>query len=91
MIQLFNKQTNRLLGEISEGELVFLIDHLEEDGIHDRDHSIDASTVEFLARQGGSPKLIAMLRRGLGASDCIDIRWDSPGLDSPDLDTLDLN
>jgi hypothetical protein len=47
--------------------------------------------VDFLARQGGSPKLIAMLRRGLGASDCIDIRWDSPGMDSSDEDTLDLN
>jgi hypothetical protein len=91
MIQLFDKQTNRVLGEISEGELVFLIDQLEEEGIHDRDYFIDAAVVNFLARQGGSPKLIAMLRSGLGASAGIDIRWDSPGMDSPDLDTLDLN
>lgn len=91
MIQLFNKETNGLLGEISEGELVFLIDQLEEEGIHDRDYYIDASTVDFLVRQGGSPKLIALLRRALGASDGIDIRWDSPNLDSPDLDSLDLN
>jgi processive 1,2-diacylglycerol beta-glucosyltransferase len=86
MIQLFDKQTDRVLGEISEGELVFLIDQLEEEGMHDRDYYIDASTVDFLARQGGSASLIAMLRRGLGASDGIDIRWDSPDLDAPDLD-----
>lgn len=81
MIQLFDKQSDRLLGEISEGELVFLIDQLEEEGMHDRDYYIDASTVDFLARQGASASLVALLRRGLGASDGIDIRWDSPDLD----------
>ncbi len=86
MIQLFDKQTDRVLGEISEGELVFLIDQLEEEGMHDRDYYIDAATVDFLARQGASASLVAMLRRGLGASDGIDIRWDSPDMDTPDLD-----
>jgi processive 1,2-diacylglycerol beta-glucosyltransferase len=90
MIQLFDKQTDRKLGEISEGELVFLIDQLEEEGMHDRDYYIDAATVDFLARQGGSTSLITMLRRALGASDGIDIRWDSPDMDAPDLDSADL-
>ncbi len=88
MIRLLDKQSDRVLGEISEGELVFLIDQLEEEGMHDRDYYIDTATMDFLARQGASTNLLALLRRGLGASDGIDIRWDSTDMDSPDVDSI---
>lgn len=90
MITLLDKQSGRVLGEISERELEFLIDFLEEEGPHDRDYYIDAATVGFLEKNGASTSLLAILRRALGVSDGIDIRWDSTDADSPDVDSTDL-
>ena len=90
MIRLLDKQDDRLLGEISERELEFLIDFLEEEGVHDRDYYIDMATVDFLEKNGASASLLAILRRGLGASDGIDVRWDSTDEDGPDLDLINL-
>ena len=84
MIRLMDKQDDRVLGEISERELEFLIDMLEEEGIHDRDYYIDASTLDFLASNGASANLLGLLRRGLGASDGFDVRWDDDS--GPELD-----
>jgi hypothetical protein len=76
MTRLVNKTNGRELGEISERELEFLIDMLEEEGRHDRDYYIDAPTVDFLARQGASTNLITLLRRGLGAYEGFDVQWE---------------
>jgi hypothetical protein len=91
MIMLLDKQSDRVLGEISERELEFLIDFLEEEGPHDRDYYIDAATVGFLEKNGASTSLLAILRRALGASDGIDVRWDSTDADSLDVDSTDLS
>ncbi len=76
MITLFNKQTNQAIGEISEGELQFLIDELEEETRHDRDYYLDASTVDYLVTRSANAHLIAMLRGALGNAEGIDIRWE---------------
>ncbi len=76
MITLFDKQTDRNIGEISEGELQFLIDELEEEDRHDRDYYIDATTIDYLVTRKANAHLIALLRSAVGDSDGIDIRWD---------------
>ena len=87
MTRLVNKQNGRELGEISERELEFLIDMLEEEGRHDRDYYIDAATLDFLEKNGGSVNLIALLRRGMGAYEGFDVQWKDD--DSDDEDELD--
>ena len=79
MIKIFNKQTNEALGRISETDLQFLVDHLEEESIHDTDYYIRRETLEQFPHQGASPKLIELLRGGLRDGDAIEIRWERDG------------
>lgn len=87
MITLFDKQSDRRLGEISEGELQFLIDELEEENLHDRDYYIDAPTLDYFATRKATPHLLALLREALGLSEGLEIRWqDDTAGDSDDAD-----
>jgi processive 1,2-diacylglycerol beta-glucosyltransferase len=76
MIGLYDKQADRKIGDISEGELQFLIDQLEEEDRHDQDYYIDAATIDYLVTRNGNPHLIALLRGALGGSEGVDIRWE---------------
>lgn len=76
MITLYDKQTDRVIGEISEGELQFLIDELEEEDRHDRDYYIDAATLDYLVTRKANAHLIALLRGAIGDAEGVDIRWD---------------
>ena len=76
MIKVFNKETNEFLGRISEGDIQFLADHLEEESVHDTDYYIRKETLEQFSQQGASPKLMEVLRGGLRSGDAIEIRWE---------------
>lgn len=75
MIQLHDKDSDRLLAEISEAQLQFLIDHLEEESARDRDYYLDEATLAMLAEAGGDAALIETLRRALGGRPGMEIRW----------------
>ncbi|HEY2346971.1 MAG TPA: hypothetical protein VGH80_14020 [Xanthomonadaceae bacterium] len=76
MIALYDKQTDHRIGDISEGELQFLIDELEEESRHDQDYYVDAATIDFFVSRKATPHLVGLLRDALGTQDGIDIRWD---------------
>jgi hypothetical protein len=76
MITLFDKQTDRRIGEISDGELQFLIDELEEEDSHDKDYYIDAATIDFFVTRHATPHLVTLLREALGLEEGMEIRWD---------------
>ena len=76
MIKVFNKQTNEFLGRISEGDIQFLADHLEEESIHDKDYYLIRETVEGFAQKGASPRLMGVLQGGLRNGNAIEIRWE---------------
>ena len=48
MIDLYNAETNQLLGSITEADLQVLIDALEEESSEDQDYYIDKATIEFM-------------------------------------------
>ncbi len=48
MIKLKDKETGEMLGSISDDELQFLIDHLEEEFDEDTDYYLNRVTVEML-------------------------------------------
>ena len=75
MIDLYNANTNQLIGNITEADLKVLVDALEEEGINDQDYFIDAATIDVIADGKATEHLIGLLRTALGTTDGIDIRW----------------
>jgi processive 1,2-diacylglycerol beta-glucosyltransferase len=76
MINLFEKGTNTPLGSISEDQLQFLMDQLEEESLEDQDYAITSMLVDAFESEGGAdPELVSILRTALGGRDEIDIVW----------------
>jgi len=75
MIDLYNASTNELLGQITEADLKVLVDALEEEGVNDQDYYIDAATIDVIADGKATEHLVGLLRKAVGASDGVDIRW----------------
>ena len=75
MVDLFNVETNQLLGTVDEADLQALADALEEESSDDQDYFINADTVDMLAGQA-SPQLIELLRAAVGSSEGVEIRWE---------------
>jgi hypothetical protein len=77
LIRLYDAASNAPIGTITEAQLQFLIDQLEEESRRDRDYYINVPTLEMFEEKGGDPELIALLRRALGDRQDMDIRWES--------------
>ncbi|MFQ5349500.1 MAG: galactosyldiacylglycerol synthase, partial [Thermoanaerobaculia bacterium] len=67
------------IGNISEGDLEFLIDNLVEETSDDRDYYLRPETVAMLDERGGSDALITLLRTALGDREGVEIRWQRGG------------
>lgn len=74
-IDIFNNDTNELIGSITEADLKVLVDHLEEESMEDRDYYIDQPTIDVIADGQASDHLVTLLRKALGNADGVEIRW----------------
>jgi hypothetical protein len=75
MIDLYNNDTNELIGSITDADLKVLADHLEEESLEDRDYYIDRATIDLIADGAATEHLLGLLRKAVGTSDGIEIRW----------------
>jgi hypothetical protein len=75
MIQLRNKDTAAPIGEITEEQLDFLVDMLEEEDSEDQDYWIDEMTLQYFQENGADLALIKLLQDALGESEGIEIEW----------------
>ena len=75
MINLHDKNTQELIGEINEKQLQFLIDELVEEDSTDQDYYINRDQLDQFEEKGGDKALIQMLRDALGAREDMDIIW----------------
>ncbi len=75
MVELHDAERGTRLGTITEQQLKFLADALEEESRSDNDYYISADTIEMLETDGADADLIGLLRRALGGREGIDIRW----------------
>jgi hypothetical protein len=75
MIDLYNDTTGELLGPITEPDLKVLTDALEEESTEDHDYFIDAATIDLIADGRATEHLVGLLRKALGDSEGVDIRW----------------
>ena len=78
-ITLYDNDTGAALGDISESDLQFLIDNLEEEPSDDRDYFLRPETVAMLAERGGSAPLLMLLRTALGDREGVEVRWQRSG------------
>ena len=75
MIQLHEKETGVFVGTITEAQLQFLIDQLEEESADDTDYYIDHATLDLFKEVGAEADLLALLRQSLGTHDGMEIAW----------------
>ncbi len=76
VIDLYNAETNALLGEITQQDLKVLVDALEEESSEDQDYYITPETIDVIGENGrATDHLLNLLRKALGTSDGVEIRW----------------
>jgi len=78
MIKVYNTKENELIGTLSESQLQFLIDNMEEESMEDQDYAITPMTLAYFQELGVDPALLEMLRRALGNQEELMIRWERP-------------
>ena len=75
MIELREVERDTNLGTITEEQLKFLVDALEEESTEDTDYYISGDTIDMLEEDGADAQLVGLLRRALDGRDGMDIRW----------------
>lgn len=75
MIDLYVKGTNELLGSITETELQYLEDSLEETSDEDRDYYVDQATIDLLADGRATDHLVHLLKKAVGSGEGVEIEW----------------
>lgn len=76
MIKLYDSVSGAIIGVITEAQLAFLRQDLEEESAEDQDYYINQATVDWFESQNADAVLVAMLRRALGDREDMDIRWE---------------
>lgn len=65
-----------ILGTITENQLDFLMENLEEEVDEDEEYLLMQDTIDFLKEQGADADLLAMLEKALaGTRDGVDILY----------------
>lgn len=75
MIDIYNNETDELVGTITEADLKVLVDRLEEETEDDQDYYIDAATIDVIGDGQATEHLLGVLRKALGTADSVEIRW----------------
>jgi len=76
MVKLYDKTTGKYLGRISDDELQFLIDNLEEESLTDVDYYINRATYNLLKEEGMSENLARLIGQAMGKKNEIEIRYE---------------
>lgn len=75
MVQLHDKDTGTWIGTITEDNLQYLIDQLEEESREDKDYYINETTLDIFEERGADKALITLLRGALNGRTEMEIRW----------------
>ena len=75
-IHLYKKETNALIGAITEADLKVLADALEEESTTDNDYFVDQATIDVIGDGRASDHLLSLLREAVGSGDGLEIRWE---------------
>jgi hypothetical protein len=76
MPRLIRLDTGNDIGTVTDAQLAFLVEQLEEEHEEDQDYYIDRDTLELLSDNGADPELLAMLEKAIGQDDSMNIAWE---------------
>ena len=76
MYRLIDIEHGDEIGIITEDQLQFLIDNLEEEGFEDQDYYIDPESLSFFAENGCDEELLTMLVDAIEGRVNIDVRYE---------------
>jgi hypothetical protein len=76
MITLRDGETGQPIGTISDEQLRFLQDQLEEESPTDQDYWIDAPTLDALRAAGADEALVALLESALAGREGVEVKWE---------------
>ena len=76
MVKLFDKETGHKVAEITESQLQFLTENLEEESSVDDDYYFDEYTIDMLKEKGADEKLIAVLEKAIRNKGEAELRWE---------------
>ena len=76
VIKLFDVASGAQIGTLTEAQLQFLIDQLEEESDDDRDYYINAATLDVFEEAGADHSMLDLLRKALGNRSEMDLRWE---------------
>ncbi len=76
MIVLKNKETGKFIASLTEDQLQYLIDELEEEHSEDKDYWFNRAQVDLFKDKGADPSLIAILESALGDNDEVEVEWE---------------
>jgi hypothetical protein len=74
-VELFDAQSGRSIGSVTDEQFQALVDALEEESPTDRDYYIGVDTVDMLEQDGADPAVVSLLRTALGGREGTEIRW----------------
>ncbi len=75
MVTLKNKDTGASIGEISESQLQFLIDQLEEESLSDQNYWLNRAMLDIFRENGADAELMSLLENAMGSGDEVEIEW----------------
>lgn len=75
MIQLFDKETNALIGKIDEQQLAFLVSNLEEEDVDDVEYYLNEAMLDLLVEDGADAELVALFRKIIDETGEVEFRW----------------
>ena len=76
-MKLYDSRSGALVGEVTEDDVQFLIDQLEEEHADDVAYYVSADTLEFLRSRNARPELLEVLTRAIAAQGDAELRWSS--------------
>ena len=75
MVILKNKLNNQWIGSISDEQLQFIVDELEEESDDDQDYWLNLTMIEIMQEKGADKSLIDLLISALGNQEELEIIW----------------
>lgn len=77
MPRLIRIDTGDEIGKVTDAQVKFLVEQLEEENDDDTEYFIDRETLELLSDNGADPELLVILEKGLGDDDEMDVAWEA--------------